>query len=273
MAAGRKLRRFALLDGDRIIDIQGDHVLEEPDGDHRSVWDDPAYVAAHEATLDELRACHTLEDEAKAERLAVTRAEHTVALETADEDARDALTAEYERRFSEIENAHEGAKSRLAGEITQYETILEKVRTSPAGTVVRFEEGFHADFRAKCVEITDHDPEPQVGWSRGKGGKFAPPEPYRPTSEQRSAAAIAAGFEVDGALYHAGGSIWERMKDEALHAHIFGEFRGGKQLTWPAISGEVTFKDIDKFKATYRTLGEHLAAWHRYADGKGDEPK
>lgn len=139
---------------------------------------------------------------------------------------------------------------------------------------------WHADFLTTCVEITNAEPKPDVGWIRSPQGVFSPAPEYILTPIQIMNAAIREGFTVYSTayptingVYEAAGSAWGHMKDEMFHISVFDGFSGdAKELVWRTRDGEIVFSDPSHFKSVVKGISDRLAAWRQCVDGKTAPP-
>lgn len=141
----------------------------------------------------------------------------------------------------------------------------------------KIEDEWHPDFLAMCVDVTDHQTQPEVGWQRKGNGQFAPYQEPEPPPEIKARAALAAGIKVNGeTTFHVSGPTWQAMRDEAQYIATFGEFStGADKLSWSTKDGpDVEFGSTDDFMKMTKALGRHVAKWQRFGSGQDkNEPE
>lgn len=71
----------------------------------------------------------------------------------------------------------------------------------------------------RFVDITDRDPQPNIGWARAKNGRFIAPVPPEPTAEE-----VAAREQAEA-------EASARADDDAFLAELDTRVRGGGRLT------------------------------------------
>ena len=131
--------------------------------------------------------------------------------------------------------------------------------------VKNLEDEWHPDFLKLCVDITNHQTRPEVGWQRKGNGQFAAVEEPEWPPLQKSRSALFAGLKVKGVLYHAMGDRWREMRDEAMYVSTFGEFSTGDKLVWqPKEGDQVEFTSTDDFMKVVKNLSRLVAKWQRF---------
>lgn len=138
---------------------------------------------------------------------------------------------------------------------------------------------WHPDFLAACVEVTDLDPQPEMGWVY-TDGEFTPPVEPELSPKSLMVQKLSKGCEIKctfnhdlDATYVVVGELWQQMRDEVLYIVSFDAFSGGvEELTWPTVDGEVTFTDTGDFKKVVRAIGDWLTKWQAYVYERIPEP-
>ncbi len=146
--------------------------------------------------------------------------------------------------------------------------------------ITNIDDEWPPEFIAATTEITDLDPQPEVGWVY-ENGDFSPPSPYVPTTPVgEMSQGISDGCEVRStetpslnAKYFADGPIWQRMTSEVLYIVSFNKFSGGlTQVEWPTKDEPVLFTDKNDFKNVVQAIGDWLTGWNVYIVGNSDTP-
>ncbi len=158
--------------------------------------------------------------------------------------------------------------------ISGFDTIVEIIPE-----IENITEEWHEDFVKELVEITDIDPQPEIGWLY-KDGEFSPPPQYVPTPVDEMSQALSDGCDVRStsdpslnAKYFADGPIWQRMTSEVLYIVSFNKFSGGlTQVEWPTKDEPVLFTDKNDFKNVVQAIGDWLTGWNVYIVGNSDTP-
>ena len=131
-------------------------------------------------------------------------------------------------------------------------------------------------FLAACIDVTDHSPAPQAGWTKNIDGTFSAPGPRVYTPAEQMNEATLKGCTITStatptlnATYDVRGPQWQRMKDEAWYIGQFGVFSAGiTELQWKAMTGIISFSTIVEFLIVVRAIADWLSNWYAYAEGE-----
>jgi len=153
-------------------------------------------------------------------------------------------------------------------------TVVEIVRE-----INNIEEEWSPDFLQTLIEITDMEPQPEVGWIYDNGD-LSPPPPYVPTPLGERSLAISNGCDVRStakpalnAKYFADGPVWQKMTNEVLYIVSFNKFSGGlTQVEMPTKDGTVLITDKNDFKNIVQAIGDWLTLWDSYVAGNAESP-
>lgn len=129
-----------------------------------------------------------------------------------------------------------------------------------------------------CVDVTNHSPPVEIGWTRHEDGIFGlAAAPTLTPAEERLIA--MGGCPITSTLtpslsgvYAADGKQFQGMAAEAQGVGLFHAFSSGETIDWPVRSGYVTVSSTDQFLMLFRAVLRWRSEWQAYEIGSGPKP-